>query len=491
MRAFIWLLLGTLIAGCAEESFKLNLAMREGRPYERCYPHPVFPVDSTALDSLGPQRRAVWNEHEALLSPEDLATLSAITDTLALAAWTEEFWRRRDPLLTTRLNERREEHRRRLALALREYSSPAPPFYDARGRALIRMGKPDGRIATEADIGAGGYTPPLEIWRVDDLLVAFQSFANSGVYGPSGMPLEQEQLFAALSGGVRETFVMLENYEVAVDSGKVERYRFRQAGPPLGTALSADRYRAAGGGGLLRLYYAQDGRRISVEPDSSGGQGHWRIRENVALEPGDQDAPVLNSSRDFRLQPPDWPGAPLITGLLERKLAPGDYELTFHLQDLSGTGESILRQRVQMPDFRADSLALSDISLFSFRVEAGERPRPDLPRPSGRYRRGEGLALRCEIYGLKPGPGGRGRFTLSYAIEGQGRSGASASFGQSVAGESGQVELVLDTSDLEPGSYRLAVTVVDEERRLRAILPETARAESRRSFRILDRGKQP
>ncbi len=479
------------IAGCAEESFKLNLAMREGRPYERRYPHPVFPVDSTALDSLGPLRRAAWNECEALLSPEDLAALSAVGDTLALAAWTEEFWRRRDPLLTTRLNERREEHRRRLALALRKYSSPAPPYYDARGRALIRMGEPDGRIATEADISTGGYTPPLEIWRVDDLLVAFQSFANSGVYGPSGMPLEQEQLFAALSGGVRETFVMLENYEVAVDSGRVERYRFRQAGPPLGTVLSADRYRAVDGGGLLRLYYSQDGRNVSVQPDSNSGLGHWRIRENVALKPGDDNAPVLNSSRDFRLRPPGWPEAPLITGLLERKLAPGDYELTFHLQDLAGTGESILRQPVLMPDFRADSLALSDISLFSFRAGDDAPPRPDLPRPSGRYRRGEGLALRCEIYGLKPGPGGRGRFTLSYAIEGGGRSGASASFGQSVAGESGQVELVLDTNDLEPGSYRLAVTVVDEERRMRAILPETARAESRRSFHILDRREKP
>ncbi len=491
MRAFIWLLLGTLIAGCAEESFKLNLAIREGRPYVRHYPHPVFPVDSTALDSLGPQRRAVWNEYEALLSPEDLAALSAVTDTLALAAWTEEFWRRRDPLLTTRLNERREEHRRRLALALLEYASPAPPFYDARGRALIRMGEPDGRIAIEADISAKGYTQPLEIWRVDDLLVAFQSFTNSGVYTPSGMPLEQERLFAALSGGFRETFMMLGNYEVAVDSGKVERYRFRQAGPRLGAVLSADRYRAPEGGGLLRLYYSQDGRRMSIEPDSSGGRGHWRIRENVALDPGADGAAVLQSSRDFRLRPPDWPGVPLINGLLERKLAPGDYELTFHLQDLVGSGESILRQRVLMPDFRADSLALSDISLFSFRSESGERPRPDLPRPSGRYRRGEGLALRCEIYGLKPGPGGRGRFTLNYAIEGQGRSGASASFGQSVEGESGQVELVLDTSELEPGNYRLAVTIIDEERRLWAILPETTRAESRRAFRILERGEKP
>jgi GWxTD domain-containing protein len=491
LRAFVLLLLGALIAGCAEESFELNLAMREGRPYETHYPHPVFPVDSSATDSLGSQRRAIWNEYEALLDTTELSALGALGDTLALAAWTEEFWRRRDPLITTELNERREEHRRRLALALREYPSPAPPYYDARGRALIQMGEPDGRIATEADISTGGYTPPLEIWRVDDLLVAFQSFANSGVFSPSGMPLEQEQLFTALAGGVRETFVMLENYEVAVDSGRVERYRFRQAGPPLGTALSADRYRAPGGGGLLRLYYAQDGRRLSTAPDSSGGPGHWRIQESVALEPAGGDELPRTSSREFHLRPPDWPGAPLITGLLERKLLPGEYELTFHLLDLVGPGESILRRRLLMPDFRADSLALSDISLFSFRSTADGPPRPDLPRPSGRYRRGEKLALRCEIYGLRPGPGRRGRFTLSYAIEGRGRSGASASFGQSVDGESGQVELVLDTGELDPGDYQLAITIIDEERRLRAILPDTARAESRRGFSILERREKP
>lgn len=489
MRGLVPLLLGVLLAGCAPENFELNTAMREGRSYKRRYPHPVFPADSSGLDSLTARLRQAWNAHEALLSGAETEQLRVVGDTLALEAWLESFWLRRDPLPTTVRNERRGEHLRRLALALRDYASPAPPYYDARGRALIQMGEPDAKLAAEADISQGGYTPPLELWRVDSMLIAFQSFANSGVFAPSGMPLEQEGLFVALAGGTRDVFMMLENHELAVDAGRVERYRYLPRGPRLATAFSPDCYRAADGGSLLRLYYAQDGKALGRVPASAEQGGGWRLREGLALRDA-EGAAVLDSERTFMLQPPAWPRSGRITGLLEKAVPPGDYTLTFHLRDLAGGGESIQQQELRVPLFPPATLAISDISFFEASPDLPGATVLGAPHPSGRIGRGKPLGLRCEIYGLALDAVGRGVFTVRYSIAGRGRSGASTSFRRDVSGESGRIELVLDTTGLPAGDYQLSITVIDRVREIREPQPELARVEQQRPFTILDRRKR-
>jgi len=114
--------------------------------------------------------------------------------------------------------------------------------------------------------------------------------------------------------------------------------------------------------------------------------------------------------------------------------------------------------------------------------------RPGRPAPAHRFRRGEAIALVCEIYGLGQGPGKEHRFALRTAIQSRGRASSATTLRQQGHGDCAEVSLVLDTGELEPGEYRLSVDVVDEERRLWSIDPARARAGRTRVFTVLPAG---
>ncbi len=484
-----------LFAGaCGPEIHELNRALREGRPYVPRYEHPCFPADSTRSDSLTAGLQLAWNDLEALMKPAELAALQEVADLVGLAAWRNEFWRRRDPLPTTERNEREEDHRERLVLARSLYASPRPPHYDARGRALIRFGQPERVLAAEAEVTGNSYEPPVEVWRVDDMILGFQSFANSGVFMPAGMPRARESLFYALAGSVKEALVMLENYEIADEAG-AERYVHELEGAPLWVAVSLDFFRAdpgeVEGASLLRVYYQLRGDELAARADSAGGEVR-KLQQALALvDPVTRERVVRREEQAVKASARDEGQLALLSGLIEQTVAPGSYDLTFHLRDAWGEGEQIVSRKVVAPRFRPDSLALSDISLF----RADGYPDPvdpweqllGFPHPVASYRRGMKLAFYYEVYGLRTGRRGRAEYMLRYSIEGegQGKRGMSSIFYGRSEGNTAASSLVIDTSQLVPGDYKLSVTVTDESCRLWAIIPERCRVERSRKFRIV------
>jgi GWxTD domain-containing protein len=482
-----------LIVGlaCTPALHELNLAMREGLPYRPPIVHPVFPDDGDP-DSLLTALQGTWNELEALLTPSELEALCHVSSPGALSAWRAAFWAQRDPVPTTPTNERRLEHERRLAEAQRRFSRPTPPFYDARGRLFILGGEPDAVLVGEADVSGSSYEPPVEVWRMDDRLFAFQSFANSGVFTPSGMDSAREALFIALAGSPRDMMVMLARAEEARDSAHLERFRYEPAGPRLPIAVSADFYRAPavrGGGTLLRLYYAFSSEGLCARVDSASGDYRWQFREACALVGPGQRRLDASSSRDWWLPVPSWQGTTAITGLIEQVLSPDDYFLTVQILDRSGPAEALHQDSLRVPAFAPDSLAISDLSLF--RADAGPEnlQRPGRPAPSHCFRRGESIALVCEIYGLGQGPGKAHHFSLRTAIRAGGRASATTTISQHGRGDQAEISFVLDTGGLDPGDYWLSLDVVDEERRLWSIDPARARASRSRLFTVLPLAK--
>jgi len=487
-----WTILLLALGGttCGPGIRELNLAVREGLPYRPPILHPVFPDDGTP-DSLRLALQGTWNELEALLTPAELEALCRVKNLPELGGWRAEFWARRDPIPTTPENERQREHARRLAEARRRFASPRPPYYDARGRLLILGGEPDAALSGEADVSEEGYEPPVEVWRMDDRLFAFQSFTNSGVFTTSGMSASREALFLALSGSQSTMAEMLAHAEAARDRALLERYEYRPPGPRLPIAVSADFYRAPaerGSGTLLRLYYAFPGDGLVALVDSSSGTRRWEFREACALVDPRERRIRAGSSRNWELPVPAWRESSSITGLIERCVAPGDYLLTVQMLDRGGPAEAIHQDSLRVPAFPPDSLAISDLSLF--RVDGGPgRPlRPGRPAPAHAFRRGEAIALVCEIYGLGQGPGKEHHFALRTAIQARGRASSATTLSQQGHSDRAEISLILDTGELDPGDYRLSVDVVDEERRLWSIDPARARAGRTRVFTVLPAG---
>lgn len=484
--------LAALLNACAPEQYALNEAVREGRHYVPVIVHPAFPTDSTAADSLTLRKQALWNDLEALMCTDELAGLAAAPDSAALADWLERFWRGRDPVATTDVNERRDDHAHRLELARRLYPSPRPPYYDARGRALVRFGEPDAVLRAGADVTGTSYEPPVEVWRVGDAILGFQSFANSGVFTPSGMPSAREGLFTALAGGVRESLVMLEQGELLVESDSV-RVQLLRDGPRLWLASAVDCFRASDDSTRVRASYQLRGDQLTAVADSAGVL-RWRYAVALALvDPSTQARWVTRDSVTLEVPQAGRGGPVSLSGWLELRVPAGRRDLTLQLGDAQGDGEQLARGAIDVPAFPADSLALSGIALSRADAPAGSAPGAEAnllgaPEPSAIYRRGMKLGLYNEVYGLETDRRDRHDCRLRYSIRARGARlpAVSSVFRDQARGSTALSTLIIDTATLAAGEYVLTLTVMDEQARLFAIGDERWQASRERVFRIVD-----
>jgi len=128
----------------------------------------------------------------------------------------EQFWRRRDPDLTTAANEFKEEHYRRLAYVNERYASGEAGWKTDRGRIYIIHGPPD-EISPHPSGGTyertlyegGGMTAtfPFEVWRYrhidgvgDDVMLEFVDPSWSGQYKLTIDPDEKDAFARAPLG---------------------------------------------------------------------------------------------------------------------------------------------------------------------------------------------------------------------------------------------------------------------------------------------------
>ena len=129
----------------------------------------------------------------------------------------EQFWRRRDPDLTTVANEFKDEHYRRIAYANENFPSGIPGWLTDRGRVYIIHGPPD-EIETHASGGiydrpiyeGGGSSTafPFEIWRYryiegigSDVELEFVDRSMTGEYRLALMAEEKDALLHVAGAG--------------------------------------------------------------------------------------------------------------------------------------------------------------------------------------------------------------------------------------------------------------------------------------------------
>jgi len=453
-----------------------------------------------SMDAADCRRWAVWRDLGILLDEDDAASLAAAPDTTAIAAWVDAFWRRRDPTPTTPdVNERRDEHRRRLAEARERYPDPGLQGLDVRGRDHVLFGPPD-RVL-EQDVAIGGFFHPRRetwIWDRLGMLAEYWDFTGDGHWTPAGMNVSARHMTRRYAGrspqasgdplipGLpvpREDYYHMKGHHGEAVAARQDAYAPEAAGEPLWAVLSVDCFQ--GSGNLTRVDVAHQVRvaELAFAAPAGGGPSLAGLEQRAVLLDAERRTVALAES--LLVVPGndrDRAGEILYAGGLSLVAPPGDYELALRLTDTAGGRTQLLMTPVAVPAYPADSLAVSDILFASLLGPRGGRarfPRGDWdvwPHPLHAYSAAMPVRVYFEITGLATDLAGANHYRLEYAIrpaerrvrwrllwlraEAEDRA-VSAALESRGEGRVARQPLTLDARGLEPGAYVLAVRVTD------------------------------
>ncbi len=143
-----------------------------------------FKIDDEVLGTLSPSMQMEIAGLQYLLNARQLRQLVTIETESLQRQWIVRWWRSKDPMPETGLNEMRVEHDNRISAARIKFGWTEWPGWDHRGEILIRYGTPGVRQILDWEIGMAGCRPPGESWHYNrlDMTVLFEDYALSGRY---------------------------------------------------------------------------------------------------------------------------------------------------------------------------------------------------------------------------------------------------------------------------------------------------------------------
>lgn len=160
-----------------------------------------------------------WLQEDVLyiIAAEEKAVFEKLTTVEEKEQFIEQFWRRRDPDLSTAVNEYKEEHYRRIAYANEHFTAGVQGWRTDRGKIYIIHGPPD-EIRSHAagetynrPLSEGGGTTntyPFEVWRYrhlpgigSDVELEFVDRSFSGYYQLVFSPWDKDLLLRIRGAG--------------------------------------------------------------------------------------------------------------------------------------------------------------------------------------------------------------------------------------------------------------------------------------------------
>ena len=449
------------------------------------------------VDILAEQFRSAedWFEKAMVRMPDSLASLYASAERVLRPelqdTWDPrddiDFWTHLDPRLLTATNERKEEHLRRMVWTNFLYGEPKlnlDGWDSERGQIYIRYGKPDADVNLDnspVDCGNNSHKD-FNVFEYGDMRFVFSNpppgiYNEWVIYSPcSGAAVvgrdldyviktrerirEEPQRFVYKSPAARVEFPYLVTIfkndsslhgDVVIPFGIPVPYKPRRGSLRLpiktGAFLLAD--------------------TVGVVDESRGT--HTRLAGSGVFE--FDDATV-------------W------AGLHTLSAGAGTYAVSVEFET-SQTAAVVgyHRSEIEIPDYDAEKLQLSDLLPAYFAEEAGGSTdipagfllRRDVllkPAPWGVFNQQQPLYLYFESYGMTLGPDGRTSYDVEAALLQEsddsgikrffssvfGRSddtGVSVRFsGEGISADDGQY-LILDATGQEPGTYVVVVRVQD------------------------------
>lgn len=488
-----------------------------------------------AVDRIGSRLDAdlVMDDVKYIVSEEEWAEYQAISDVAGWKEFFRTFWAKRDPIPSDPVNWRLAEHYRRLAVAERDHvwigtrdwhTTPDtlgilqfPGTFDLNGEftdkgiVYIRHGEPDEKITS---VTVGGIEA-IDSWRYNNPPMSFHfSFVRHWRFVP--VP-QRPEVFGDLSHWGREYADLavladrqlkyqairgmfgVDRNVVDVDREGRERHHIeyrlserirewvaealvtdRHTWPDSITAMPIPHvlaaFRGTDGRTDLDVHFALPSGFVSEELDRDTGS--LPVEVGLSVQDGafrtaaeQADTLTMRMSRDE---------SDALLSAFRVSLPPDSYRVALHARPVGTHLLGGYVNEVDVPDFSAPGLAMSDVlPAFSVRERTvPPRNRADMQirvNPSGRFATTEGVDLYFEVYNLRPGAGGRTRYAVEYVLTpedpsmlerviGKGkRASLTLKTEHEGAGETTVEYAEIDVADVEPGRYVLTVRVTDAE----------------------------
>ena len=450
-----------------------------------------------------------------IITPAELEAFHRLSNDEERDAFVENFWVRRDPTPDTAENEFKEEHYRRIAYANEHFAAGTQGSLTDRGHIYIAWGPPD-EIESHAsgglynrDISEGAGTTstyPFERWRYrhlegvgDNVILEFVDACMCNEYRLTIDPNEKDALQHVTGGapnsllntaGTHE-FEKLETFVKATSAPPVKfkdllaRANSRITENPLPFDVHADFVRVTGDTVLVPVTIQLKNRDITFVNDDGVQRGTVQLLGRVSTITGKVvqtfedtvqiDVPAdlfANSTNNVALY---WKALPL---------PPKMYRLDIVAKDVNGGDRyGNYGKSLRVPEFAEDRLATSSLILADLvqpvaKADIGKgnfvigdtKIRPRVEPSNGtppRFRRNERLNLWMQVYNLALDAKTRQpSATIEYAIANE-RSGkpvldVTESTSQFTnPGEQITVQKAIALQPLEPGTYRVTITVND------------------------------
>ena len=493
------------------------------------------------LSEIDPDRVALYKDLSIVASSKEADVFLEATEEERMALW-RTYWAARDPDPTTRINERLVEHYRRLIFSRLHFSTGKDPW-DRRGEIYVRYGHPDDRqqfiLKSGEDVVNAIF--PTGLRAVD--MIRETSRQRFDMQVSTGAPIQSFGEFSARAGRVTKSVAFpteswvyvpfgLEVFFTDQRNSKVfdyplevidlpgqstnfgttdrlaysflntprkqaeelirkvpESHRHDYGGNPLTFVYQLASFKGAGDRADVEVAYSLPAAQLGNVEDGRG-ERTW-LSGRIALQ--DMDFNYVQAM-PFSMGPLRRPASAqdnlqLSTGAFRFSAQPGAYRSAVSLRDSLSQKYGIFTAPLQISDYSADRILLSDVKLAASIVPtdaAGLLVRNGLfitPHPARLYSSATPVFIYYEIYNLERDAEGRPGFRTELEIAAReprrnvvlrfltalGRMVSQRSDDQTAYvtfEDSGTTPddykyTSIETADLDPGTYTMTLTVTD------------------------------
>lgn len=526
-----------LVAGLAAqlEAYRYHTLDQHGRAYRAMGRY------LSVLSEIDPDKVALYRDLSIVASSKEADAFLEAPEQERAELW-RTYWAARDPDPTTRINERLVEHYRRVIYSRLHFSTGKEPW-DRRGEIYVRFGHPDDRqqfiLKSGEDVVNAIY--PTGMRDVDMIRetsrqrfdmqvstgapnqgigifseraaretksVAFPT--ESWVYVPFGLEIfftDQRN-----SKAFDYPLQVIDLPDQSTNFGRTDRlaynflntprkqaeelirkvpefHRHDYGSEPLSFVYQLASFKGDGDGADVEVAYSLPAAQLGSVEDGLG-ERTW-LSGRIALQDSDFN---YVQAMPFKMGPLRRPGSAqdnlqLSTGAFRFSAQPGTYRSAVSLRDSLSQKYGIYTAPLQISDYSADRMLLSDVKLAASIVPtdaAGLLVRNGLfitPHPARLYSRATPVFIYYEIYNLERDAEGRTGFRTELEIAAResrrnvvlrfltalGRMVSQRSDDQTAyftfedSGTSSDdfKYTSIETADLDPGTYTMTLTVTD------------------------------
>jgi GWxTD domain-containing protein len=481
-----------------------------------------------------------WLDEEVrwIISDEERTAFKRLQTDDEKQAFIEQFWLRRDPTPDTEENEFKEEHYRRIAWANDRFASGIPGWKTDRGQIYIKFGPPDENDSHtsggpgERDISEGGGETtffPYERWRYryleccgSDVTIEFVDPSMTNEYHITMDPSEKDALARVPGAGLTlyeqlgladksERFTRTDGTLLGTGSQpmpasmnqftRLEQYTNLQKAPGikfkdlealvqstikynlLPMKVRMDYFPITGSSVLTNLTIQFERKDLQYKQKEGVAEGSVNIFAKIETLTRRQ---VIRPIEEVVTIPP-VPAEMLQqatqgSAIYQKQipLAPGTYRLTVAAKDVVGGNTTTYEQRIDVPRFDDDQLAMSSLVLADMiekvpttSIGTGQfviGTSKVRPRVNGRFRRDDKLYIYMQLYNFQTDqtthkPDGE----IQYEVIKNDTNEKVLDFSEDLTKlTGGAAQMVLEKGlpllNFAPGDYTLRIKVTDKKR---------------------------